>query len=102
VEDGVNFHVLSKFQFVGIVRYDLLHCEWAGEFGCEFTDLGSAGECKVCGGEVDLIPRLEDKGAAASVGVLFLTILCNGKEGFGLVQSCGDILQEIVGCGDVR
>jgi hypothetical protein len=98
----MNFHVLWEFQFVGNVRYNLLHCEWTGEFGCEFSDLGSAGECKVCGREVELILRLEDKWAAASVSVLFLTVLCEGEESLGFVQSRGDILQEIVSCGDVR
>jgi hypothetical protein len=85
VEDGVKFYVLWEFQPVGNVRYDLLHCEWAGEFGCELTDLGSAGECKVCCRKVDLISRLEDKWAAASVGVLLLAVLCNGKENLDFV-----------------
>jgi hypothetical protein len=36
-------------------------------------------------GEVDLIPRLEDKWATACIGILQLPILCNCEEGLGVV-----------------
>jgi hypothetical protein len=64
--------------------------------------LRATGKWKVGCGEVYPVARLEYKWAAASVWILYLTILCNSEEGLGVVDGGGDILQKFVSGRGVR
>jgi hypothetical protein len=96
VENRVDPHVAGEVQPVRNVRDRLKYSAGICVLWCEFANLGTAGERKVCSGKVHLVPRLEDKWAAASVGILFLPILCECEQSMGVVKSGGNILQEII------
>jgi hypothetical protein len=71
--------VLGELQPVRDIGDSLQYSEGASVPGCEFSYLRSTGEWKVGCGEVHPVARLEYKGAAASVCILFLAILCNSE-----------------------
>jgi hypothetical protein len=95
VEHGVDPHVVGELQPVRNIRNNLLHSEETRVPWCKLAYLSATGECKVGCREVHVIPRLEYKGAAACICVLFLSVLCNSEESLGMVDGGGDILQKI-------
>jgi hypothetical protein len=77
----VQLHVVGELQPVRNIGNYLLYSEGPCVLGCEFSYLGTTWEGKVGRGQVDLIARLENKGTAAGIGVLFLPILGDCEQG---------------------